>query len=510
MKLSLISSVMTLLTLTASLSAGAAYPVILDVSVSGGDGSGTFAPYYIASNNHGIITQSSNAIASVRLSSGRHLSDRFSCIWGVEAAGGYSSPATYRSYDITTEQWYGNSRHPARLWLQQLYGRADYRSLFLQAGMKNAESALLNNRLSSGDLTEGPNARPIPQIRAGFNDFQPVPYTGKWVEIQGEISYGWMTDGHWLENHSNLYYGNYCTGRLYTYKRCYLRTRSSMPLTLTVGMQAAAFFGGTTYRYFQGNVSITENPHGIKEYIKMFIPTYGDEDYYLGSTLGSWDILLTYRLPGRRGTLRGYLQKPWETGSGIGFLNGFDGLWGLEYTAPATGIIDGIVAEYIDFTNQSGPIHVDPSDLHGKYFPIHTDGSDDNYNNSYYNSYANYGMSLGTPFIKSPIYNLDGYQGFTDNRVRGFHIGICGTVSPRLGYRILGGYRRSWGTHAVPRTETAGDTSMMFEGTYRTPVSQGNLNIRAQIAFDRGKLYGNTAGALVTISYSTSFNIGHK
>lgn len=496
--------------LATSMSVQAYYPVGLDVSLSGGSGSGQFAPYYIASNNHGTITQSSNVLVSLKLSSSQRINERLRYEWVVETTGGYSSSTTYRKYDITTEQWTDNTLHPSRLWIQQLYGRADYRSLFLQAGMRNSGSALLNDRLSSGDLTEGPNARPIPQIRAGFNDFQPIPYTGGWVEIQGEISYGRMTDSRWLENHSNRYYGNFCTDQLYTYKRCYLRTNSSRPLSLTLGMQTAAFFGGTTYRYFQGKESITENPHGLKEYVKMLIPTSGDEDYYLGSTLGSWDILFTYRLPGERGILKGYMQKPWETGSGIGFLNGFDGLWGLEYSSPSTAIVDGAVVEYIDFTNQSGPIHVDPADLNGTYFPIHTDGSDNNYNNSYYNSYANYGMSLGTPFLKSPIYNLDGYMGFTDNRVRGFHIGVCGTISPRLNYRLLGGFRRSWGTHPVPRIETADDTSVMIEGIYRAPVRHGNLNIKAAIAIDRGDLYGNTTGALVTISYNTVLNIGRR
>lgn len=497
--------------IAATLPVGATCPVDLCVSVSGGSGSGQFAPYYIASNNHGTITQSSNALTSLRLvSESQHVTDRLSYSWGLEAIGGYSSTTTYRRYDSQAGQWTDNPQHPSRLWLGQMYGRIDYRSLFMQAGMKNAGSALLDDRLSSGDLTEGPNARPIPQVRAGFNDFQPIPFTNGWVEIQGEISYGWMTDGNWLENHTNRYIGNICTGRLYTYKRCYLRTKSSRPLTLTVGMQVSGVFGGTTRNYFQGKETITDNPHGIKEYWKMFIPTEGDEDYYLGSTLGSWDILLAYRLPGDNGIVKGYLQKPWETGSGIGFLNGFDGLWGLEYDAPSTGIVDGVVAEYIDFTNQSGPIHVDPYDMPGIDFPVHTDGNDNYYNNFYYNSYAYYGMSLGTPFIKSPIYNLDGYQGFTDNRIRGFHIGLRGTLSSRLTYRVLGGFRRSWGTHSVPRTEVADNTSAMIEGTYHTPMRKGSLDIKAAIAFDRGKLYGNTAGALITISYNTSFNIGGK
>ena len=47
----------------------------------------------------------------------------------------------------------------------------------------------------------------------------------------------------------------------------------------------------------------------------MLVPTDGGEEYYSGSSLGSWDVLMRYNL--RNGmTIRGYMQKPWEDGSG--------------------------------------------------------------------------------------------------------------------------------------------------------------------------------------------------
>ncbi len=489
----------------------AEYPVELDVAFTGGTGTGTFAPYYIASNNHGVVTQASNTLLGVKLGASDNLGKHWSYRWGFEAIGGYSSSAIYDRYDAAAGEWYENPQHPSRIWLQQLYGRVDYRSLFLTAGMCNSESALLNNRLSSGDMTEGPNARPIPQVRAGFNDFQPVPFTNGWVEIQGEISYGKMADNGWLKSHANLYNDHVCLGSLYTYKRCYLRTKSSKPLSLTVGMQVAGFFGGTTTTYRKGEVAgVVKHDAGIKEFFKMFIPTGGDEDYYLGSMLGSWDIMFTYRLPKGAGTLKAYLEKPWETGSGIGFLNGFDGLWGLEYKAPRAGVIDGVVVEYLDFTNQSGPIHFDPTDIPGCDFPYHTDGGDEYYNNYTYNAYANYGMSLGTPFLRSPIYNVDGFMGYVDNVVRGFHLGISGTVSSRLSYRVLGGYRKGWGSIRVPRSESVYDTSMLFEAVYKPAIKDKDLTITARVGFDRGSMYGDTFGALVTVNYHTNLNIGRK
>ena len=487
-----------------SLIAVAASPITMEGSISGGGARGSFAPYYIASNNYGIAPQADNLLLGLSLHQDHAKDRRFTYEWGAEAYGGYTSSTTYMKY--VDGEWHDNPQHPARIWLQQLYAGVRYRSVFLTVGMKNTRSALLNDRLSSGDYVEGCNARPIPQIRIGLNDFQPIPFTNGWVEIQGEISYGKMTDNAWLRNHFNYYNSLICTGKLYTYKRCLFRSKSSMPLSVTAGMQIGAFFGGTTSNYERGQlVKHTKNPAGIKEYFKMFIPTDGDEDYYLGSTLGCWDIHIRYNTPWGN-TLCAYHQRPWETGSGIIFLNGFDGLWGLEYKTTSGKWLTGAVIEYLDFTNQSGPIHFDAADLENGRLPYHLNGADDYYNNFYYGPYANYGMSLGTPVMKSPIYNLDGYNGFTCNRIRGFHAGVTGELTPRLSYRLLAGYRKGWGTPHTPLWHVVDNLSMMLEATYTPAFADNNLTINAKIAFDHGNMYGNTTGAFVTVKYRTSLS----
>ena len=64
--------------------------------------------------------------------------------------------------------------------------------------MKERGSALLNDILTSGDVVESGNARPVPQLRAGFVDFQNVPLTDGWLQIQGELGYGKFADGGWM------------------------------------------------------------------------------------------------------------------------------------------------------------------------------------------------------------------------------------------------------------------------------------------------------------------------
>lgn len=481
-------------------------------------GSGSFAPYYIASNNHGILTQSKDALLRLAVDRKPEAGKRFSYGFGVDFLTGWTSSNDCMSFSpdyaeggvaVTNGYLIPGSVHPPRIWLQQLYGEIRYRGVFLTIGMKEHSSALLSPTLSSGDLVESGNARPIPEVRAGFNDFQDIPFTNGWLQIQGEISYGKMTDNGWIRDNYNYYNGHYNQGALYTYKRCYFRTKPSERLSATVGMQIGAFFGGECYWYNNGRPDGSNKfSKNLKQFFKMLIPTDGGQEYYAGSSLGCWDINLRYRLK-NGATVKAYLQKPFEDGSGIGFLNGFDGIWGIQYTAPNKGVISGAVIEYLDFTNQSGPMHWDPDDLPGATITTRAEGADDYYNNHEYNAYANYGMAIGSPFLVSPIYNADGYLQFAANRVRGFHIGLEGDIIPGVSYRLLGGYRRAWGSGYIPMIAPKDDTSLMVEASY-TPRRYRNFTVKATFGLDHGELYGNNVGGMVTLSFNDIVNIWKK
>lgn len=464
-------------------------------------GSGNFAPYYMASNRHGIITQSNNALLRASLSRPMQMEKRFTYGFGADIIGGYGSDVDYLRF--SDGEMRPNAQHPARFWLQQLYGEIKYRGVFLSVGLKEHSSAMLYTPLSSGDLVESGNSRPMPEVRAGFIDFQNIPFTNGWLQIQGEVSYAKPTDSNWLKNHYNYYYGHINLGALYTYKRCYFRTKPSMPFSATFGMQVGAQFGGTTTSYTDGVAGKTIRfSRGIKQFFKMLIPTDGGQEYYSGSSLGSWDVAFRYRL--RNGyTLRAYFQKPFEDGSGIGFLNGFDGVWGLEFRTNTRSYVSGVVAEYLDFTNQSGPLHWDPDDNPGTTITNRAEGADNYYNNHEYNPYAYYGMSIGTPFLLSPIYNTDGTLLFLHNRVRGFHLGVEGSITSEVDYRVLGGFRRSYGTPFFPALAPLDNTSFMAEVSWRTPVK--GLSVKGQFALDNGSLMGNNTGGCLTVAYRGAF-----
>lgn len=478
-----------------------------EYSLTGEVASGSFAPYYMSSLRYGRITQSKTVQAEVALSRGVEKGKRFSYGYGVDLLGGYASSVDYERYNLSDKTWTLHPATPSAFRLQQIYGELKYRSVFLRGGMKETPSAFVNQSLSSGDLVWSGNSRPMPEVRAGFIDFRDIPLTNGWVQIGGEIAYGKMMDNGWIKDHYNYYNSHITTGQYYNYKRCYFRSRPESPLSVTVGMQAAAVFGGETSYYYKGELMwVGKNSSDFKTFLKMFLPYQdGGDGFYTGNHLGSWDMKLRYRLK-NKDEVYAYFSWLWEDGSGIGKQNGLDGLWGLEYKSSVKSYLNGIVIEYLDFTNQSGPIHFAPADFPGTTLPGHVSGADDYYNNATFNSYCYYGQSIGTPAMMAPIYNTDGYPAFVGNSLKGVHVGLEGSLSPTLDYRIKGGYRKAWGTSKELLVRPIRCTAMMLEAEWRPERIQG-LKLNLSVECDRGTMPGNAFGVMVGVKYNGMFRL---
>ena len=472
--------------------------------------SGDLAPHYIMANRYGTVTQGKSTLVNAKFIHSMDTTKRFSYGFGAEVWAGWASDAAYQQY--LGGNWTENAQHPSRVWLQQLYGEIKYRGCILAVGVQEHRSSFIDADLGSGDLVLSGNARPMPGVRAGFVDFQDIPFTEGWVQIDGEVAYYKDMQDSWLENHYNFYSSSITRGSYSNYKRCYFRAKPRERFSVTVGMQAACQFLGERTIYFRGNLrEVQKSNDAFKAFYKAFWPSggsggsvQGDADYYEGNHLGSWDLAARYRLSDGS-TVRGYFQKPFEDGSGIGLLNGWDGVYGIEYRARKSGWVTGALVEYLDFTNHSGPIHWAPGDFPGTAISDQATGSDDYYNNYFYNGYANRGMAIGTPVLLSPIYNSDGVIKFRHTRVRGFHAAIMGGVTPRLDYRAMVMHRKSWGTPYVPLLATESATSAMIEGEYRLAAALP-LTIKAQVAIDHGSLTGNSLGCLVSVVYRGSIS----
>lgn len=491
-----------------ALTASARFTAEYEAEALAGTASGDFAPYYISSLRHGRLTSPHNAQVMGRI---WHITDttkRFSWGFGVSLLGGYASTTDYERYTPADGgHWIVNPQHPTSFRVQEAYGEVKFRGVFMSVGAREHTSALLTQRLTSGDLVESGNAAPIPEARIGFINFQIIPFTNGWVQIQGEIGYGKMLDSDWWEDRYNRYNYHITSGEWYNYKRCYFRTKPAMPFSVTLGMQAAATFGGRMKRYIKGEL-VSERHFNLnfKSFWNAFLPNPGGEDFYEGNHLGSWDFMARYRFSSGE-TVRAYFEWPWEDGSGIGRRNGWDGLWGLEYiAADRNGWLTGALVEYLDFTNQSGPQHFAPGDRPGTTIANESTGCDDYYNNQMYNAYAYYGMSIGTPALMAPIYNLDGYPAYIANRLRGFHAAAEGCISNSLRWRLKGGYRRAWGNGRIILPRPIHLTSVSADIDWEISSVPG-LKVSGQLAYDHGEMPGNSFGALVSVSYRGLLNL---
>lgn len=490
----------------AALPTGLTAQIQWSATTIGGGATGDFAPYMLGSWHHGKAMMAGQALLGVEAHRAVDLGRRFSWGAGAEALTGWSDKTAYDRY-VDPEGWTsGNRQGPAAIWLQQLWATVKWRGVFITAGMKERGSSLVDDALSSGDLIASNNARPIPEVRAGFVDFQNIPFTHGWVQLEGCLSYGKMADSDYLRTHYNRYNDHIATGVLYTYKRWYFRTKPTVPLVLTLGAQCAGQFGGKTQFWSRGRmVREHKNPQNFKAFWDMFIPVKdGGDGYYEGSTLGSWDGRLNWTLPGRRHRLGAYVQFLWEDGSSLGRRNHTDGLYGLEYRCVdgQKSAVTGAVVEFIDFRDQSGPIHWAPGDNPGTTITTEATGADNYYNNTSFNAHANFGMAIGSPFVMSPVYNRDGYLQFAHNRTYGMHAAAEGYVTPTVGWRAAFSYAKAWATGRIAAGYTLHNTSAMLECRIDARRLTPGLTATAAMAFDAGSLRGNNFGAMVTVTYA--------
>lgn len=468
---------------------------------------GSFAPYMIGSWNADRTTMKNAVTADLSIEKPMSTGGRFDWGFGAEVLTGYQHGADYGRYDSETLDWTTSVMRPAPFSLRTLYAEAHYRSLYLVVGMKGFESKIVDGRLSSGDLLRSNNARPIPGAAIGFVDFQNIPFTNGWLQIDGQIMYGKFTDNSFRRKQFNHYNDLIATDIYYTYKYCYFRTKPTERFSATFGMQAAGQFGGSTDFYYHGQLRRSETRgFRVKDVLKMFFPTLDNGNgYYEGNSLGTWSLRARYRFSNDN-ELAVYWEKPFEDGSGIGCRNGMDALYGVQYTFSRNSWLKSFVAEYLDFRNQSGPLHYAPGDHTGPSITSEATGGDNYYNNDTYGPYTNYGMSIGSPMLVAPIYNQNGFPQFIYNRMRGFHVAAIGDVMPELGYRVAASWQKGYAMGRTPLPHAKTDFSAMAEVDWHADRLLEGLSVNCRVAFDCGKLRGDNFGMALAVRYSGSLN----
>lgn len=400
-----------------------------------------------------------------------------------------------------------------KVYLQQCYANLKYKNFFIEAGNRETQMAVRDNLLSSGAFTNGINAKPIPKVHIGTDGFWTVPYTKEWLQVDFDFGYGKFMDSGYRED---MFYNHrgvnttYTTGAYYHEKHLYFRSNDKKRFFGIIGIEHMAQFGGTNYVYdSNGNITGNSKPSNLKAFWNVILPL-GDSNYFENNAMEDWVYgnhigMMTYQIGwniDRHHKLQAYLDNIFEDGSGIRKGNGWDGLWGLQYSTskPGRQYVRGAVFEYFQTTNQSGPLHWDSGDYPEPVRSQITDfvtGNDNYYNHMFYGGYAYYGMTPGNALITSPIYNKDGFTAYRDNRIKAWHLGINGEITDRLSYLVKGSYREGCGTYDVPLPKKHHSFDAMFQGIY----ALGAWQFSAAYAFDKGNIYGDCSTLNIKINY---------
>ena len=509
-----ILSIYTLFAIILSMSAQPEVFIESQISASNGH-----TPLWLNANKYGLSSLNSyNGYMRAIVSESLH-KDHNSSKWDFGYAADLVVPIGYVSQSR-------NGRYTSHLIIQQLYADVRYRNILLTIGSKQQPMSMRYERLSTGAQTLGINARPIPQVRLGLDEWWAVPGTRNWLSLMGHVAYGIMTDGAWEKKFAEGSSFIYNEQTRYHQKAGYLRIGrpSRFPLTFTAGIEMASQFGG----YLNNWKGSDQNNHkaidrlklksDLNSYWNAFVPGGSEEDESLfknaeGNQVGSWVVRFDWIEP--EYTFGIYLDHFFEDHSSMFFLD-YDGYgtgkdWntkkdfrfflykfsdfqlGIDIKLNEVPWLKRTVIEYIGSKYQSGPIYHD----HNIGNPDHISGIDDYYNHWLFSGWQNYGQVIGNPLFRSPLYNEDGEIGTKCNRFNAWHFGAEGNIFRNLNYRVLCTFMKGYGTYKKPFTSPEVATNIMGELTYSTDP----FSVTFAIGNDTGDIFGNNFGSQITIKY---------
>lgn len=458
------------------------------VETGGNVSNGKYAPLWFTANRYGLSSAEANsgylrAGVDYRLQLPRH----WKLHTGLDLAAAVNQTAGFV--------------------VQQAFADLSWKQFTLSIGSKERPGFPLqkNTALSSGMMVEGPNARPVPQVRAEISRYLPVPGTRGWLALKGHLAYGQFTDGRW-QRHFAAAGQNYGTDIRYHSKSLMFRlgNRRKLPVEFEFGMLMAAQFAGDQWRKnADGSSSLmVDMPDGADSYLKAFFPSsggsdtpWGDQVNVEGNHVGSWNFALNYY--GGSWKVRAYLEHFFDDHSQMTWQYGRwkDGQLGLEITLPRNRWVNTVVWETMSTKDQTGPLLYDSF---AGSLGYQVSAGDNYYNNYLYQGWQHWGMGMGNPLLPGPLYNADGSITFKSNRVKSQHLGFDGQPAPDWSYRVLLSYARHWGTYAAPLDKVRHNFSSLYEVTW-TPARARGWSASLSLGLDRGNYPGNSTGGMLTL-----------
>ena len=435
-----------------------------DVSVSGLVSSGSQSPFWLHSRQYGLNSsepQSADLLIGIQKKMVKN-SNLFNY--------GFKADVLLQTDNLHTNFYF-----------HEIYAKARLLVFDFIVGSREEHVGNQDSTLSCGGFLFSMNARPMPKITIGIEHFIPVPFTNGFVEVKGALSHGWFTDN------------TFATNELLHHKYAYLKFGGKWPVHIQYGLDHVAEWGGTIPLPNFG-----KQPTSFQDFMRIFLGSSGGANANIDeqiNALGNHIISQSIRLDVDISDFKigGYWQNLSEDGPirFIGFtMNAPDGLWGISVRNKNFPFIKGLVYEYLNTSDQSGPYH----DKDGIVY-----GGDDSYfsNYAYRSGWSYFSQTIGTPFIFPQVLNKDGDWHSINNRVIVHHIGIEGDIA-NYQYRFISSFSKNYGTYPIPFPQMIPNTSMLLEVSKQFPTLS-NIEVGCKIGADLGKLYGNSVGCQISI-----------
>jgi len=432
-----------------------------DVGIIGVTSTGKNAPFWLQSKSYGKIvseSQSADLILGISKDFGKNtrLFDY-----------GFNANLMLQTYDNKTITNF-----------HELYAKFRFSVFDLIIGSREEILGNQDSTLSCGGFLFSQNAQPMPKVTIGIEHFTAIPFTNGFIEIKGALSHGWFSKSAYEQ------------GAYLHHKYAYIKFGGKLPVHIQYGLDHAAMWGGNI-------PGLGKQPVSFNDYKTIFFGHSGGSDAPTGeqiNALGNHIISQSMKLDVNISDfiINSYWQNISEDGPIREIWNTMnlpDGLWGISIRNAKFPFVKGILYEYLNTTDQSGPYHDKDGIIYG--------GADSYFKNYIYHSGWTYNSRIiGTPFISNPTFNSIGEITFLNNRVQVHHFGIEGDIS-RYQYRLLSSFSKNYGSYGSP-TELKRNTSLLLE-VKKEYTKLYNIEFGCSVAADFGTLYGNSLGCQFSI-----------
>ena len=338
-------------------------------------------------------------------------------------------------------------------------------------GAKRQDVLLGGLSASNKNFLWSANARPIP----GLIIEAPEP-----LKLSNTFAVDWGI-GHYSSNDDR-----FVEDIRIHYKRLGLITTFNERHKLTLRIQHYAQWSGSSPVFGDLNSDFSAFVDVFFARKSSEIQVEGEILNAVGNHLGTY--LFDYEFENNFGNFSIYHEHPFEDGSGTGFSNFPDGIWGVFFQPKKNKLIDAFLYEYIDTNDQSAS---------------QVSGFDNYFNNTVYPDGWTYdGNIIGLPLFivdQAPI-DANANIIISGNRVRAHHFGVSGSFM-KFNWHLKSTLSKQLGTFSRPFSTELNTWFNYFSLGYNTE-QYGVFTLAGGV--DSNNMTDTIFGGM--LSYSYTFN----